>query len=273
MKTSLNGQWKFSFTNPLTKEIVNDFALVPGNVEPELVKLNILDDYMPLEDPNKTDFLMAVDDWTYVTNFKREDITEDTDNFLVFEGIDCISEIYLNGELVKNTNNTFLTYKIPVNNKLKDDNELKVIIKSFEKYSRQFECECSDVNYYNSILAHIRKPRYQIGWDNAPRLFSYGIVSDVYIESLPKERIHDTYIHTQKINQDSVVVQAVTEFNIPYDEYIHDYQFRTTWYQNGKEFRYSENYLNSVRQISEFTFSLNDVKLWWPRGFGDPNLV
>lgn len=107
MKTSLNGQWKFSFTNPLTKEIVNDFALVPGNVEPELVRLNILDDYMPLEDPNKTDFLMAVDDWTYVTNFKREDITEDTDNFLVFEGIDCISEIYLNGELVKNTNNTF----------------------------------------------------------------------------------------------------------------------------------------------------------------------
>ena len=24
MKTCLNGQWKFSFTNPLTKEIVND---------------------------------------------------------------------------------------------------------------------------------------------------------------------------------------------------------------------------------------------------------
>jgi len=273
MRKYLNGSWKFKFTEPKTNKIIKDFANVPGNVEPELVRLNFLDDYMPLEDPRKTDFLMAVDDWTFTTVFKGEDIDKNNDNFIVFEGIDCIAEIYLNGELVQNTNNTFLTYKINANGKLKDENELKVVIKSFEKYSRQFECECSDVNYYNSLLAHIRKPRYQIGWDNAPRLLSYGIVSDVYIESLPKERIHDTYIHTKKINNESVIVQAVTEFNIPYDEYIQNYQFRTTWYQNGKEFRYSENYLNSVRQISEFTFSLNDVKLWWPRGFGEPNLV
>ncbi len=273
MRKYLNGSWFFSFTEPKTNAFMNDHAYIPGNVEPELVRLKLLDDYMPLEEPNKTDYLMAVDDWTFITHFDKKDITDNTDNFLVFEGIDCISEIYLNGELVQETNNTFLTYKISINDKLKENNELKVIIKSFEKYSRQFECECSDVNYYNSLLAHIRKPRYQIGWDNAPRLLSYGIVSDVYIECLPQERIFDTYIHTKKIKNSAAIVQAVTEFQIPYENSLDGYVLRTTWYQFGKEVKYSESRITSVRTISEYRFNLDDVKLWWPRGFGDPNLI
>ena len=97
-KHFLHGQWSFSFTEPESGELYRDHAEVPGNVEPELVRLGLLTDYMPPDNLYATTLFDTVDDWTYVTHFDAPTLAADHERYLVFEGIDTVAQIYLNGE-------------------------------------------------------------------------------------------------------------------------------------------------------------------------------
>jgi beta-mannosidase len=211
IRTDLNGLWDLSFTMP-DGTAYQTQAAVPGNVEPVLQQLGLVGDYMPADNKFATEIFEGVDDWCYTRSFDIQ-LAEGYEPYLVFDGIDTIAEVYLNGERVLDCANMHLQHRIPVAGKLKaKNNELKVIIRSSQLWAREhlhdMFSQAHDAGSLYHSAAHLRKARHQWGWDNAPRLLTSGIIRSVYLEQLPPNRFEEVYLYTDKIADDHVLLGA-----------------------------------------------------------------
>lgn len=66
---SLDGAWSLFFTLPDTGARYDTEVCVPCNVEPTLVKLGLIDDYLPCDDERACERFEGVDDWCYTRWF------------------------------------------------------------------------------------------------------------------------------------------------------------------------------------------------------------
>ena len=272
---SLNGAWELSFTSPLDHKKISTTVCVPCNVEPELVRLGLLDDYMPADTPFATQKFESVDDWTYVTQFNAACDAADMDRFLVFEGIDTIAEVYLNNEKILNCNNMHLAYRVDVTDKLKAENELKVIIRSSELYARKhlhdmLSSSRDGMTNYDS-QSHLRKARHQWGWDNAPRLLTSGIIRPVYIESLPKKRFEDIYLFTEKITEEHVFLGANWTYTTPRQD-LCNHCIRLSLLDKDERIFEQEYPALFIQGLCRYVIPRDRVELWWPADYGTPKL-
>jgi len=275
LRYSLDGSWKLTFSLPEEEKKVTLQSPVPGNVEPLLVEAGLLKDCMPADNVRATERFQFVDDWTYETVFDApDDLREDTE--LVFEGIDTLAEIYLNGHLLGNCANMFRSYRFTVGDRLQaKNNQLKVVIRSADLWARE---HCHDgftaghraATFYDSQV-HLRKARHQWGWDNAPRILTSGIIRPVYLETLPVCRFEDVYLHTTSIDEEFVRIGAMWTYRTK-KKCLEDHTFRftlldgqTTVYTDTKPvfFIQGASYMCVPREV---------VSLWWPADFGAPKL-
>ena len=162
---SLNGIWNLGFT--LDDKAYSTSISVPCNVEPTLKEMGLCDDYMPAEHNFVTAKFETVDDWTYTTVFDVPELPEGYTRNLVFEGIDTLAEVYLNGEKLGDTEDMHMTYRYEVDLK-PTGNELKVIIRSIDLWARKhphdaFSRPQSLKGHYDSQV-NIRKVRHHWGW-------------------------------------------------------------------------------------------------------------
>lgn len=86
-------------------EIIN--AEVPGNFELDLMREGRLCDLYYSTNTLKAQKLENMHVW-YFSEFE----VTDKNSYLHFEGIDTVSEIYINGSLVKKTDNMFIPYDV-----------------------------------------------------------------------------------------------------------------------------------------------------------------
>lgn len=275
-KISLNGEWELSFTLPESERKISTTIAIPSNIEPTLVKLGLINDYMPADDPYATQKFEAIDDWTYVKRFNYSGAPEGYSEELVIEGIDTIAEVYLNGDPLLCCEDMHLAYRADLCGKLRPtDNELKIIIRSSELYAREhlhdmLSSSRDAVTTYDS-QPRLRKARHQWGWDNAPRLLTSGIIRPIYIEQLPAKRFGDVYVYTDRITDDYVLLGAnftyITDKKVFCDHYIRISLL------DGDEVIYEQtNKALFVQGSFKFSIDRDKVNLWWPNGFGEPYL-
>ena len=123
--------------------------------------------------------------WTYEkTFFVDADFIKNAKQELVFEMLDTLSEIYLNGEPVGKTQNAYRTYVYDVTGHLKEgENVVKVVFFSPLDYIRQWHKAMPMPNTTEGEAGscHIRKPAYHFGWDWAPHLLQCGIIKPAYV--------------------------------------------------------------------------------------------
>ena len=273
-KLSLNGLWNLSFTNPDNQQIINTQINVPSNVEPKLVELGLIDDYMPVDNVHATTKFEIVDDWTYTTSFCGKNLSKGKKQ-LVFEGIDTIAQVYLNGEKILDCENMHIAYKYDVTDKLKDENELKVVIRSCQLYAQSrphdiFSAGHGDCGVYDGLV-HLRKTRHNWGWDNAPRVLTTGIYRPVYIEVLDDERFEDVYVYTEKIDDKNVNVGCFWQYVSKETNFMNDSIVYTI--SDGKEIIHTYSHEVFFTQgSSHINIPREKVSLWWPSGFGEAKL-
>ncbi len=269
---TLNGIWDLKFT--LDEKVYNTTSPVPGNVEPTLQKLGLCDDYMPAD----KEFTMAkfetVDDWTYTTVFDAPELPEGYTRNLVFEGIDTLAEIYLNGEKLGNTENMHMSYKYEVDLK-PFGNELTVVIRSVDLWARehphdQFSRPQNFRGHYDT-QTNIRKTRHQWGWDNAPRIITSGIIRSVYIEDLPPKRFEDIYLYTNEVRDDIAVIGISYFYKTPV-KLLTDHRIRIALIDGDKTIHSSTFPTRFVQGLVKIGVERSKIKLWWPSGFGEPKL-
>ena len=277
-KHFLHGNWSFSFTHPVTKQFYQNTATVPGNVEPELVRMGLLGDYMPADTRHATTQFDMVDDWTYITTFDAPSLADNCTRDLVFEGIDTIAEIYLNGEKLCDCANMHREWRFPVTDRLqKKDNELKVVIHSAELWARDrtpdmFPLLRNASSQYGS-MTYLRKARHSWGWDNAPRLMTSGIFRPVYLEDIPTEHFENVYYYTARIDEEKGIANLGLHwsYRLPRERSTQGYLFRLTLSCDGNTVYSFEENIFYPRGAHRFAVPLDKIKLWWPYGFGDPD--
>jgi len=272
----LDGAWDLSFTMPEEETVVRAKAPVPGNVEPVLVELGLLDDYMPATHYHAAAKFELVDDWTYTTTFDAPTLSSGWKRELVFEGIDTMGEIWLNGEKLADCHSMHLTYRFDVADLLKPQgNELTVIIRSTELWARNHPhpafVHLHGAPSFYSTRAYVRKARHQWGWDNAPRLFTTGIIRSVYLEDLPPVRFNEVYLYTEQLNEDSVIIGTCFDYKTD-KKYIVDQQIRLTLLDGEREIHTETHAIFSTQGRIRVTLPRDAVKLWWPTGFGNPDM-
>ena len=175
-KFSLNGKWK------MTGAGYEVYGNVPGSVYSFLhVDNNILPD--PFYRNNEEIYLqIAENEFCFERTFSHVKTSSQT--FLVFEGLDTICTVYLNGKEVAKTSNMHVTYRFDVSDVLVGgENHLKIVCSPINPYIKQKQTEN---NLFGAIdcmdgYPHVRKAHCMMGWDWGPHLPDAGIWRSVYI--------------------------------------------------------------------------------------------
>ncbi|PWW27658.1 beta-mannosidase [Chryseobacterium sp. AG844] len=237
-------------------------AKVPGTVHLDLMDNKIIPDPFKDENEKKVQWVEN-EDWDYQTSFTISPHELKNENIdLVFNGLDTFSEIYLNGQLLKKTDNMFRKWNIPAKQYLKPGhNTLQIKFTSAVNTGKELAKKIP-FTMPESPRSFVRKAQYQFGWDWGPRLVTAGIWKDVQLEFW-----NNAKIITVKDIQKRV---SGTSDNLRFDVEIYA--------QNAGDYTLD---LNKTHQKISLKKGINKIsvpyetkgmKLWQPNGRGEAHL-
>ncbi|MFC8191528.1 glycoside hydrolase family 2 protein [Cellulomonas sp. NPDC057328] len=164
-------------------------ATVPGSVHTDLLAAGlIVDPY--LDDHEHLLAWIGRCDWEYRTTFPWTPGGQDRHE-LVFEGLDTVATVTLNGREVARTANMHRTYRVDVGPLLREgDNELAVV---FASPVRHADRQSLALGYRPQVNKHpfnaIRKMACSFGWDWGLDTATSGIWRPVRLESWSTARL------------------------------------------------------------------------------------
>uniref|UniRef100_A0A8C2ZS38 Beta-mannosidase n=3 Tax=Cyclopterus lumpus TaxID=8103 RepID=A0A8C2ZS38_CYCLU len=273
---SLDGKWSLSNSDCS----VSLPAEVPGCVHSALQQQGFIQDpYFRFNDVSYR--WIAYDNWTYTTTFAGStQLRASQKVLLVFDGVDTVASIWLNGLAVGKTDNMFRRYDFTVSGLLKDgDNVLKVSLlspvlyaserrKAHSAYRVPPECP-PDVQKGECHVNFIRKEQSSFSWDWGPsfptmglwkgvRLEAFDVLQLIQVSSVP---LHNISLSQWRVQVDLLVdaVQTTNGKIILSIPELDSEQILQTQFLPGKT-------------KNSFTLNINtssQVKLWWPNGHGD----
>ena len=167
-------------------------ATVPGSVHTDLLAAGLVADPY-LDDNERLLGWIGLTDWRYDTAFDWSAGQDDQDDRvdLVFEGLDTVATVVLNGVPLGRTVNMHRTYRFDVHDRLVEGtNHLSVTFGSAIRYADRTSLELGarpHVNHhpYNAM----RKMACSFGWDWGPDLVTAGIWRPVTLQSWRAARL------------------------------------------------------------------------------------
>ncbi len=241
-------------------------ASVPGTVYGALLDNELMPDPYYRDNELKALKLMN-NDFIYDTEFEltEEEISKD-ECLLVFEGIDTLSEVYINGKLAGTTANMHRKYEFSLKRLGRaGKNHLEIHIFSPVKYIKEKNEECFAGGSHECMkgFPHLRKAHCMFGWDWGPRLPDAGIFRQVYIETITKAALSG--VNIEQFHEDGSVLLMPTAL---INEYCEDERMSETELvltvtdPDGQVFE----------QDIDGTVLIENPKLWFPRGYGEQPL-
>lgn len=246
-------------------------AVVPGSLFLDMMNNHLIKD--PYYRFNERQFSrLAEDDYEYIALFHvREELLEKERLFLVFEGLDTITRIEINGELLANTDNMHRTYRFDVKNRLKKgENEIRITFYSPVRYIAE-QHKAHPIPEMNTASPHgfsqIRKIHSSFGWDAEPCVPDSGIWRDVYLEAYDAEKIDHIYVRQKHSGK-----EAELSVEICLEKYHREESRVHIDLWNPDQLLEAEADLQITGEKGVWTIRLEDPRLWWPNGYGDQPL-
>ncbi|XP_068195746.1 beta-mannosidase isoform X2 [Antennarius striatus] len=273
---TLSGKWTLSNANGS----LSLPAEVPGCVHSALQRQgHIQDPYYRFNDLSYR--WIAFDNWMYTTTFTvSTQLMSKQKVLLIFDGVDTVASIHLNGIIVGKTDNMFRRYDFPVRDLLRDgENFLNVSLLSPVLYASErreahsayrVPPECPpDVQKGECHVNFIRKEQSSFSWDWGPafptmglwktaRLEAFDVLRLIHVSSVP---LYNSSVSQWRV-QVELLVDAVRETKGQLTLSVPDLDSEQT---------FQTQFLPGQNKNS-FTLHINtsrDVKLWWPSGHGD----
>ena len=199
-------------------------AQVPGSVYYDLMKAGKMEDPFYRDNELKT-LQVTENDYEFVKNFDvPQDLAACGHVRLRFEGIDTLSDIYLNGTHLAHTDNMHRTWEFDVRALVRPQgNELRVVLHSPTRYIQEMY-EADPIDGSSDAMRgfpHLRKAHCMFGWDWGPRLPDMGIFRDVILLGFDQARIDSVYvtqIHEKKkpdaLEADKVTLQMDVQLQL-----------------------------------------------------------
>ncbi|MDR3692950.1 MAG: hypothetical protein P4L46_26455 [Fimbriimonas sp.] len=264
-------QWEFSTGDALEASTLETYpCTVPGNFELDLSANGILDAdlFYGLNIAKAREY-----ETSHVWYFRQFDCTNPGGDraVLVFEGIDCIADIFLNGARVASTDNMLIPHEFDVTGLIQDRNDLLVHIHPVAERAANYPYPPS-VTCMPHIVegSYIRKAPHMFGWDIMPRAVSAGLWRPVSLELRPPERIAWLYLATKDLDVDHSKASLVLRYqlDIPTSEW-HGYEVAIEGKCGGSTFSTSGAVLFRSGRLD---LNVDHPELWWPLGRGPANL-
>ena len=286
---SLNGSWDLAYFPQPTKGAVRDpvaipkhktlTATVPGNCEMELVKAGILPSpevglgqraFRPYEGYQ----------WLYTKTFDARpcDGEDGAKAELVFGGVDLYADVFLNGEKLGETANMLVEHRFDVTGRLKaKGNVLQVLFRSTFLETQRFTLgELGFLHSRGDVEPH-RKASHMTGWDILPRLYVTGLWRDVSIDYLDPVRIDNVawIFANPDLATGNADVKVQFRVQAPMSAFLDTYHVRVKLAFKDETALERQYVLTSSQHSFKFKNwdkVVKDLRFWWPRGMGEPNL-
>jgi len=285
-KQSLDGIWKLKgidggrggpsiHCTDLLDERTFVEANVPGEVHLDLVRHGIIED--PRVGMNALKARWVEEQyWIYRRTFTPSaEALQARRVWLVFDGLDLVADIHLNGVHVGTHENAFRPCRLDVTNLLRPgENSLAVALDSGlhaveTRSAKEYNNGPDDVLHKRMWL---RKPQYQFGWDWNPRLVNVGIFRSVRLEWADTARIDQMSVYPELNAQHDhaslhirLHVENVTGELLPM-------RLRVRVPEAGNACVEQEVNLPPGASTQTLTVPVDHPKLWWPRPHGDQPL-
>ena len=275
-QTKINSKWKLYYFPQYDRKVSLDDikgkpcidAAVPGNVELDLINMGVLpkDIYMGMNITETEKYERH--EWWYETTFTMPKTTGKT--YLLFEGVDCFAEYWLDGEKVGESDNMLIPYKLDIENPIAGkEYKLHVRIRSAMLEADKYSYDMLTVvyNWHQNInnANFARKARHSYGWDIMCRAVSAGIWKDVYVVSeTPYDFSQLTYATRSADNSN-----AALQFFFDLNSTPVGCEIEVSGACGDSHF-YHKLPVRSKSQA--FSVHVEKPKLWWPKPYGEPNL-
>ncbi|MBQ0031846.1 MAG: glycoside hydrolase family 2, partial [bacterium] len=248
-------------------------STVPGNCELDLVRAGVLP--QPELGLNAQDFRKYEGyQWLYTRTFEvAADQIRNGKVYLVFEGIDTLADIFLNGEKIGEAENMFVEHRFEVTGRLATgENKVQVLLRSVFLDSRTKTLgELGHTMAGGAEGEPYRKAGHMGGWDIFPRLFVSGLWRGVRLELHDAVEIDQTswIVKSLDLSVRKVSLVGSCRIRMPF-EAIGKCRFVAKIERGGKTVTRRELPANHFHQ--SFSLNVENADIWWPRGFGDPAL-
>lgn len=244
-------------------------ASVPGNAELDLERAGILPELFNGCNILKLEEYELFEYWYELDFFARK--TSERRISLLFEGIDTLADIWLNGEKIGSTNNMLIPHSFDVTDLLQNRNKLWVRIKNPVRFAEKQEYDTGLWGLsYNAESIHIRKAPHSFGWDICPRAIGGGIFRNVYLVEENAAEIFDVYMHTLCVDYQGAHVRLSYDLRVNAELY-HKTYFELVGSCGEKTFIAGERVVFKHGMFN-FTIPKEELLLWNPVGYGEANL-
>lgn len=270
MKTiSLNGIWSLSGK---VQEGVDNGAVVnaieaevPGCVQLDLSRAGILpDDLFMGENIVKTE---QFENWewyysrSFVAPMERDNV------YLVFEGVDCVAEYFLNGIKIGESENMFISHEFEIGKYLREgENELSVHISSPTVTAHKKSCDVASYLTWEGYATDtvLRRAPHSYGWDIMPRAVTSGLWREVRIEVRDRLRFSQLFFRTSErscevLYEIEAPVGDMREVEIEFEGSCKD-----SYFCNKKRITTGKN--------GHLSLSISNPRRWMPYGYGDADV-
>ncbi|MDC6407512.1 glycoside hydrolase family 2 protein [Xylella fastidiosa subsp. multiplex] len=196
-------------------------AHVPGTVQTDLIAAGIVPDPFYRDQEAQIQWI-GLNDWQYRTHFHIDTATLTRQHIeLVFNGIDTLATVTLNGTPLLHPNNMFRRWRVDAKPLLKRGKNILEItlyspIKKIQPWLTQqpyalpgaYDSAFHDEPTARHSATYVRKAPYQFGWDWGPRIVTTGLWKNVTLDTWDTTRINDLHIAQQRVDADTAHLEA-----------------------------------------------------------------
>lgn len=264
----LNGIWSLR-GKPQEDPLATDISLeatVPGCAQLELSKAGYLpSDLFMGENIRETEKYEEYE-WTYSRTFIAPENKKNA--YLVFEGVDCIAEYFLNGTKLGESMNMMISHEFPVEDILRDgENLLEVHLKSTMVEAHYDSYTVASIMTWGTspLEPEMRRPPHTYGWDIMPRAVTSGIWRDVKLEIRDKLNFSQLYFKTSTYE-----CTLIYEIDSKWSDFknIEIEAFG----ECGDSSFYARKPILDASKAGKLDLKINNPKPWWPHGYGEANI-
>jgi beta-mannosidase len=258
----------WEFYHPIKKEWYS-FGTA-GSIQEKLMELGELPD--PFFGDNEKLFQWIEEhEWKFRSTFYLSDKELSAESLVLnFPNIDTYGELTINETFLGQTANFFYPYNFEIKDLSKPGyNTVYVTITPPVLYHKsRYETESFHYPAPND-LAKIkaaplsRKPQYQFGWDWSLRMNTIGFSKPVQLIAAGANSIQHCVVNTLYQSSNVATLLYVLDTKVPMNEGA----------ISSALFGVHPLIMDSLpTNRFQFDFQLENPKLWWPIGFGEPNL-
>ncbi len=245
-------------------------AQVPGNVELDLVRAGLLPDPFVGDNIHRLR-PYELHEWWYRRTFEAPAVPAGGRAELCFHGIDCIATIWLDGEKLGTAANMFIEHRFDLTDRLQPGavHTLTVRLASpvLEALTHPYDPSLETWGFGEDKL-WVRKAAHSYGWDIMPRALSAGLWRSVELLVHEPCEIDDLYVFTRAVTPQTASLGLYVEATVP-PEHLLDLRLRVVGGCGAGRIEVER----PIRfKASTITFDVPHPRLWWPAGYGAPDL-